>query len=116
MAAEVQAQRGCGPDGAVERLAVFGRVRVEHHQRVGAAAGDQPVLDQLAAAGDAAPVDPRCRRADPVGAQPVDLEVHRLGVKPDVVAVALPLAALLREGPPRSETSTGSVRGSTRTS
>ena len=67
-----RARRRRGPRAA-------GRARVEHDQRARIAVGAQAALHELAAAGQARPVDPRRGRALAVGAQAVEVDLggHR---------------------------------------
>ncbi len=71
--AQLEHERGGGPDGRVEVLGRPGSAGVDHDQRAAVGVGAQPALEQPGPARQRGPVDARRRRAVPVGPKPVDL-------------------------------------------
>ncbi len=75
VATEVGDEGRRGPDRAVERVAVIGVARVEHHERARIGRRREVALEQLLTAGERRPVDPRGAAPRAVGPEPLDLGV-----------------------------------------
>ena len=74
-AGQVHAQRGGGAHGRIEVLRARRVAGIEDDERARVAVGAQPALHELAAARQPLPEDARRRRAGPVGAQAVEIDL-----------------------------------------